>query len=119
MRRVKKRAAAFRLMLGALGLLVGVGFTVHLAARPQAGTAEEPYAATEVMIPMRDGVKLHTKIVAPRGNHAPLPILLQRTPYGIGEAEKRLDGSLASPPRTVTSSCSRTCAGSSARKASS
>ncbi len=35
----------------------------------------------EVMIPMRDGVKLHTVIVAPKGT-APAPIILTRTPYG-------------------------------------
>jgi len=35
----------------------------------------------EVMIPMRDGVKLHTIIVIPKGT-APAPILLTRTPYG-------------------------------------
>ena len=35
----------------------------------------------EVMIPMRDGVKLHTVIVIPKGK-APAPIILTRTPYG-------------------------------------
>ena len=35
----------------------------------------------EVMIPMRDGVKLHTVIVIPKGT-APAPIILTRTPYG-------------------------------------
>ncbi|HEX8252801.1 MAG TPA: CocE/NonD family hydrolase [Thermoanaerobaculia bacterium] len=34
----------------------------------------------EVMIPMRDGVKLHTVIVIPKGT-APAPIILTRTPY--------------------------------------
>ncbi len=38
------------------------------------------YTRREVMIPMRDGVKLHTVILVPKGaNHA--PILLTRTPY--------------------------------------
>ena len=38
------------------------------------------YTRTEVMIPMRDGVKLHTVILVPKGaQHA--PILLTRTPY--------------------------------------
>jgi uncharacterized protein len=35
----------------------------------------------EVMIPMRDGVKLHAIILVPKGAHA-APILLDRTPYG-------------------------------------
>ncbi|HUN71233.1 MAG TPA: CocE/NonD family hydrolase [Steroidobacteraceae bacterium] len=38
------------------------------------------YTRTEVMIPMRDGVKLHTVIMAPKGAKR-LPMLLERTPY--------------------------------------
>jgi putative CocE/NonD family hydrolase len=34
----------------------------------------------EVMIPMRDGIKLHTVILIPKGAHG-APILLTRTPY--------------------------------------
>jgi hypothetical protein len=39
------------------------------------------YVKREVMIPMRDGVKLHTLILIPRGA-ARAPMLLTRTPYG-------------------------------------
>jgi hypothetical protein len=39
------------------------------------------YVKREVMIPMRDGVKLDTVILIPRGAHR-APILLTRTPYG-------------------------------------
>lgn len=39
---------------------------------------------TDTMIPMRDGVRLHTVILAPAVRDAPLPILLERTPYGVG-----------------------------------
>ncbi len=38
------------------------------------------YTIREVMIPMRDGVKLHTVIMTPKGAHD-APILLTRTPY--------------------------------------
>ncbi|MGN6739017.1 CocE/NonD family hydrolase [Dyella sp.] len=38
------------------------------------------YVRREVMIPMRDGVKLHTVIMIPKGAHG-LPMLLERTPY--------------------------------------
>ncbi len=41
------------------------------------------YQRTEVMIPMRDGVKLHTVILKPADISAPLPFLMQRTPYGV------------------------------------
>jgi uncharacterized protein len=40
------------------------------------------YRKKTVMIPMRDGVKLFTLIMIPEGATKPLPILMQRTPYG-------------------------------------
>ena len=43
-------------------------------------TSSFDYVKGEVMIPMRDGVKLHTVIVIPKGAHN-APILLTRTPY--------------------------------------
>jgi putative CocE/NonD family hydrolase len=38
---------------------------------------------TDTMIPMRDGTRLHTVIVAPSAPAGPLPIMLERTPYGV------------------------------------
>jgi putative CocE/NonD family hydrolase len=47
-------------------------------------TASFDYERREVMIPMRDGVKLHTVILVPKGaNNA--GILLTRTPYSANE----------------------------------
>ena len=40
------------------------------------------YQRSEVMIPMRDGVKLHAVILKPADIAVPLPFLMQRTPYG-------------------------------------
>jgi len=40
------------------------------------------YKKSEVMIPMRDGVKLHTVIFSPAGTTQLFPILIKRTPYG-------------------------------------
>jgi putative CocE/NonD family hydrolase len=42
----------------------------------------EFYKKTSAMIPMRDGVKLYTVIFKPVGATQPVPVLLQRTPYG-------------------------------------
>jgi len=39
----------------------------------------------EVMIPMRDGVRLQTVILTPKQASGSLPLLLQRTPYGVPE----------------------------------
>ena len=41
-----------------------------------------PYKREEVMIPMRDGVKLHAVILRPADQSGPLPFLLERSPYG-------------------------------------
>ncbi|MFH1572547.1 MAG: CocE/NonD family hydrolase [Acidobacteriota bacterium] len=42
----------------------------------------------EVMIPMRDGVKLHATIYSPKQAAGPLPVLFIRTPYGIAGAAR-------------------------------
>ena len=49
-------------------------------ARLEPVTATFEYDKRDVMIPMRDGVKLHTVIIVPRKAKA-APILLTRTPY--------------------------------------
>ncbi|WP_369939102.1 CocE/NonD family hydrolase [Xanthomonas medicagonis] len=54
-----------------------------------APTAANDYIKREVMIPMRDGVKLHTVIVLPKGAHG-APILLTRTPYDASGRASRL-----------------------------
>jgi putative CocE/NonD family hydrolase len=43
-------------------------------------TSSFDYVKRDVMIPMRDGVKLHTVVIVPKGA-ARAPILLTRTPY--------------------------------------
>jgi uncharacterized protein len=48
------------------------------------------YVKREVMIPMRDGVKLHTVIVVPK-NATNAPILLTRTPYNASGRVNRMD----------------------------
>lgn len=45
------------------------------------------YNKQEVMIPMRDGVRLHTVIFTPKEHAEPLPVLIQRTPYGASVDE--------------------------------
>jgi len=47
-------------------------------------TSSFDYEKRDVMIPMRDGVKLHTVVVVPKGAKN-APILLTRTPYSAAE----------------------------------
>ncbi len=42
------------------------------------------YRKLEVLIPMRDGVKLFTSLYIPRDTTRSYPFLMSRTPYGIG-----------------------------------
>ena len=58
-----------------------------LATGPPAGQSQpDPrFTFAEAMIPMRDGVHLHTVWFVPRETSGPLPILLQRTPYGAAD----------------------------------
>jgi putative CocE/NonD family hydrolase len=54
------------------------------------------YTKRDVMIPMRDGVKLHTVILIPKGaNRA--PILLTRTPYNATELTSHAQSSHLGP----------------------
>ncbi len=48
------------------------------------------YVKREVMVPMRDGVKLYTVIVIPK-NATNAPILLTRTPYNASKRAARND----------------------------
>jgi uncharacterized protein len=51
-------------------------------------TSSFDYVKRDVMIPMRDGVKLHAVIVIPRGAKN-MPMLMDRTPYNAGERTSR------------------------------
>jgi uncharacterized protein len=64
-----------------------------LASRAAAQQQERPdYSAkfdkTEVVIAARDGVKLHTEVYSPKNAGEPLPIIFERTPYGLNDDEK-------------------------------
>jgi uncharacterized protein len=39
------------------------------------------YTKKEIMVPMRDGIKLFTSVYIPNDNSEPHPILMNRTPY--------------------------------------
>src|SRR5271169_1653829 len=53
----------------------------------------EFFTFQEVMISMRDGVRLQTVILTPKQASGPLPILLRRTPYGVPESSKSVPAS--------------------------
>jgi uncharacterized protein len=88
---------------GSISFAIGIaGFAMaSLAAQQQtspmtpdipkafdAPTTGYDYVKREVMIPMRDGVKLHTVIVVPKGARN-APMLLTRTPYNASARAQR------------------------------
>ena len=62
--------------------------TADIPNKYEAPTAAYDYSRREVMIPMRDGVKLFTVIVIPKAAKN-APILLTRTPYNAAERTRR------------------------------
>ena len=67
--------------------------TPDIPAKFEKPTAGYDYTKREVMIPMRDGVKLYTVITIPNGAKN-APILLTRTPYDAEHRAERSDSFL-------------------------
>ena len=74
---------ALALAMAAAGLSAAAQTPAPAAAAAPAKPAAPVFTWREVMIPMRDGMRLQTVILAPVNQKGPLPILLRRTPYGV------------------------------------
>src|SRR5215469_12015115 len=48
----------------------------------EAPDVSQQFTKAEAMIPMRDGIRLHTEIYAPKNISEGLPFLITRSPYG-------------------------------------
>ncbi len=68
-------------------------------------TANQDYIKREAMIPMRDGVKLYTVIVVPKGA-SNAPILLTRTPYNATNRALRSNSEHSSKSFRKVTRCS-------------
>jgi len=79
-RRRKENIARAIFVLAAAILLFA---PCHSAAQQNVSDDSTRFDKTEVMIPMRDGIRLHTEIYTPKDATQPLPIIFERTPYGI------------------------------------
>ena len=70
-------------------------FFAHAAYSQQtAPETPQDYERKEQMIVMRDGVRLYTNIYTPKNQRGPLPIIFERTPYGIEGFAKGLTSAL-------------------------
>ena len=63
--------------------MTAVALTAYQPATQDPASA---FTVRDEMIPMRDGVKLFTKIFTPKNQTGPLPFVFRRTPYGIDGA---------------------------------
>ncbi len=71
----------------------GFAALVFWATGATAAPVEVPgFDVVEAMIPMRDGIKLHTVIYTPVNAREALPILFQRTPYNVDRRGASLTG---------------------------
>jgi len=76
-----------------LALFAALPVATHLrAGRAAQSPAEADHAAlftkSDVMIPMRDGAKLHTEIYTPKDSKEALPFFITRTPYGLSDDDQ-------------------------------
>jgi uncharacterized protein len=76
-----------------IGAIVSVAPSFRAAQQTPVNYAEL-FEKSEAMIPMRDGVKLHSEIYSPRNATEALPILMVRTPYGISNPAKGVSNML-------------------------
>jgi uncharacterized protein len=67
----------YSVLLAAAAVVAAAVLARHGAAQGQAFTYQK------VMVPVRDGIRLETVIMAPADQSGPLPILFRRTPYGV------------------------------------
>jgi putative CocE/NonD family hydrolase len=90
MRTRLSRPAALTIALLALSALLALlareALPITLTwVRSQTAPADA-FVVRDVMIPARDGVRLHAKIFSPKHQREPLPIIMMRTPYGTASA---------------------------------
>jgi putative CocE/NonD family hydrolase len=72
------------------------GLPSETPARFEPVTSSFDYVKRDVMIPMRDGVRLHTVILVPKGAKG-APILLTRTPYSANNLTSHAQSSHLGP----------------------
>jgi putative CocE/NonD family hydrolase len=80
-------------LTGVIAVALVLGVTPPGGAQTVA-TDPPGFTKQEFMVPMRDGIRLHTLVFTPTAPHDALPIMFIRTPYGISAAGNQLTASL-------------------------
>ena len=78
------RLRTYNCIVVVLAVLPGLG--PQRALPQQQEVQDERFVVSDTMIPMRDGIRLHSRIFVPKDQSDPLPFILARTPYGTKNA---------------------------------
>jgi uncharacterized protein len=89
MRLIRKQIGIVLIFVGAVAACFAPAFRASQQTPADLGSL---FDKNEAMIAMRDGVKLHTEIYTPKNASEPLPMLMNRTPYGISSPDKGISG---------------------------
>jgi len=72
-------------IMAVLGVALGAAGAPRFSASQATQDLGQLFTKSETMLPMRDGVHLHTEICVPKSASGPLPFLITRTPYGVND----------------------------------
>ncbi|MGH7867119.1 MAG: CocE/NonD family hydrolase, partial [Candidatus Dormibacteraceae bacterium] len=78
---MKKQPVVLSLLLVAAAMALLIPSSWRAQTRPAKLDYPSIFNKRDVMIPMRDGVRLHTEIYVPKQVSKPLPFIFERTPY--------------------------------------
>jgi len=84
MKRIRLFSVLLAVLLLVLSAVASFGQTLTKEQRDLAEYIKDHYTKREVMIPMRDGVKLFACIYEPKNKDRKYPIMFDRTPYSVG-----------------------------------
>jgi predicted acyl esterase len=84
MKRLWKSSFAGLITFGCVVLSLGQPGQMTKEQRELADYIKSHYTKSEVMIPMRDGLKLFACIYEPKDKKQKYPIMFDRTPYSVG-----------------------------------
>jgi len=76
-----------KLVWGLLLAMITAGYAAHARRGQSSSDLSGIFDKLDVMIPMRDSVRLHTEIYVPKSSPQPLSFIFERTPYGVTDDE--------------------------------
>ena len=90
--KIKRIVSYLFVIFAAFQISVFAQFQMSAQQKELAQYIKDNYTKREVMIPMRDGVKLFTSIYEPKAQTEKYPIMFDRTPYSVAPYGKDKDG---------------------------